>query len=119
MRWFEDRADEIMSAQSNCLYVAVLTERQLVDAGTSAEIVRAVVTWRERIAEIIRDALATRPGVEVDAADLADHLFVTFEGSYLLCRSLGDPEPMRQQLRVFRQLLTSLIAPAGSTAPSR
>ena len=45
-----------------------------------------------------------------DAHELADHLFATFEGGYLLCRSLRSPEPMRAQLRVFRQLLESLLA---------
>ena len=44
-----------------------------------------------------------------DAKELADHLFATFEGGYLLCRSLGSPEPMRAQLRVYRQLVQSLL----------
>ena len=40
LAYFEDRADEIMSAQSSCLYVSILTERQLVAAGTSEPILR-------------------------------------------------------------------------------
>ena len=111
VRHFEDLGDEIMAAQSNCLYVAVLTERQLVDDGTSDEIVRAVETWRVRIAEILKEALATAGAHDVDADALADHLFVTFEGAYLLCRSTGDSRHMRTQLATFRRLLQSLLGP--------
>lgn len=107
VRHFEEMGDDIMSAQSNCLYVAVLTERQLVADGTTDEIRRAVETWREAIAAVLREALRGRS--DVDAAALADHLWVTFEGAYLLCRSTGDPSHMRTQLGTFRQLLEALL----------
>ena len=110
VRHFEELGDEIMSAQSNCLYVAVLTERQLVDDGTSAEVARAVETWRKGVAEVLAEALGDRPGPDAEA--LADHLWVTFEGAYLLCRSTGDPSHMRRQLGVFRQLLERLLIEA-------
>ena len=47
--YFEDAADEIMSAQTSCLYVSILTERQLVLDGTSEPIEKAIVAWREGI----------------------------------------------------------------------
>jgi TetR/AcrR family transcriptional repressor of nem operon len=43
------------------------------------------------------------------AEALADHLYVTFEGSYILCRTLQDTSGMRAQLGVFRQLLEALF----------
>lgn len=43
LRIFEDTADELMAAQSSCLYVSVLTERQLVERGTSAQIEQAIL----------------------------------------------------------------------------
>ena len=110
LRFFEDAADEIIGAQSNCLYVAVLTERELVVSGTSAEIVRAVATWRAEISALLRQALADREHDGLDPEALADHLFVTFEGAYLLCRSTGDPGHMRAQLRVFRMLLENVLS---------
>ena len=36
-------------------------------------------------------------------------LFVTFEGAFLLCRSLGDPSQMRTQLRTYRLLLAAVL----------
>jgi TetR/AcrR family transcriptional regulator, transcriptional repressor for nem operon len=106
VRVFEDTADELMSAQSGCLYMSVLTERQLADTGEP--ILSAVVAWREAYAELLRAALGRRSRrVDVDA--LADNLFVTFEGAFLLCRSTGDPGHMRRQLATHRTLVQALL----------
>jgi TetR/AcrR family transcriptional repressor of nem operon len=40
---------------------------------------------------------------------LADHVFATFEGAFILARSTNDPGHMRAQLAVLRQLLTALL----------
>ena len=106
--FFEDAADEIMSAQSSCLYVSILTERQLVLDGTSEPIVKAVA----RLAGGLRRPAARRdrraaPDVDPDA--LADHVFVTFEGAFLLARATGDPGHMRAQLRTLRQLVAAVL----------
>lgn len=91
VRWFEDAAEEIMSAQSNCLYVAVLTEQQLVSNGTADLIHHAIEVWRKEIADLLT-AAATSRGLDLGDVDaLADHVFVTFEGAFLLCRSTGTP----------------------------
>jgi len=99
--YFEDRADEIMSAQTSCLYVSVLTEQQLVAAGNADLINHAIETWRAEIATLL-----TAAGLD-DADALADHVFVTFEGAFLLCRSTGKPEHMRAQLGTLRRLLAA------------
>lgn len=108
VRVFEDAADELMSAQSGCLYMSVLTERQLADTGEP--ILGAVVTWREAYAGLLRAALGRR-GRRVDVDALADSLFVTFEGAFLLCRSTGDPGHMRRQLATHRTLVQALLTP--------
>lgn len=108
-RFFEDEADELMAEQSSCLYLAVLTERQLADLGTADQIDTAVVAWRTAIAELIVAAgESSGPGSSMDPDALADHLFVTFEGAFLLCRATGNPAHMRRQLRVLRQLVESV-----------
>lgn len=108
VRFFEDGADELMSEQSSCLYISVLTERQLAGAGTGEPINGAIEAWRTAYADLLRAALADRAGaLDVDA--LADHLFVTFEGAFLLCRSTGDPGHMRRQLGAYRELVAALL----------
>ena len=109
VRHFEDAAEETMSAQSNCLYVAVLTEQQLVINGTADLITHAIEVWREEIAGLL-DAATESRGVDLgDAHALADHVFVTFEGAFLLSRSTGKPEHMRAQLGVLRRLLGAVL----------
>ena len=110
VRIFEDSADALMASQSSCLYVSVLTERQLARSGTSEPIVEAIVAWRAALSRLLRDALRERRGrdlVDVDA--LADHVFVTFEGAFILSRSMTDGGHMRAQLTVLRQLLGFLL----------
>lgn len=100
-----------LTSESACLYIAVITERDLLDEETGAHIERAIVGWRTAVADLLRKAYAARGMIDgPDPDDLADQLFVIFEGSYLMCRALGSPEPMRAQLRVFRQLVESLLA---------
>ncbi len=116
LRLFEDGADELMSEQSSCLYVAVLSERQLAQTGTSDQIVTAIEAWRSTLSRMLTEALSgprrtTETMIDTDA--LADHLFVTFEGAFLLCRSTGDAAHMRRQLTVMRQLIESLLTSAA------
>lgn len=117
LRVFEDGADELMAAQSSCLYVSVLTERQLASSGTWDQITRAVLAWRAELSRLLDDALATRAdAVPVDTNALADHVFVTFEGAFILARSMNDAGHMRAQLRVLRQLLEALLEPRPAPA---
>lgn len=107
---FVDGADELMSEQSSCLYAAMLAERQLIADGTTSAIRGAVVAWREGYATILRAALSERASApDVDADDLADHLFATFEGGFVLARALDDPGQMRSQLTVYRHLLAAAL----------
>ena len=106
--YFEDAADDLMEEQSGCLYTSILTERQLVTSGASDPITKAVMAWREGYAELLRDALAGSPD-EVDVDAVSDHVFVTFEGAFLLARTTGDPGHMRAQLRTLRVLVEALL----------
>lgn len=108
LRFFEDIADELIQEQSGCLYTSILTERELVATGASDPITKAVEVWRERYADLLREALADRQDVDVDA--VADHVWVTFEGAYLLARTTGDPDHMRRQLATLRTLVSALLA---------
>jgi TetR/AcrR family transcriptional repressor of nem operon len=117
VRYFEDMADQIVQEPTGCLYASILAERQLLQTGASDPIAKAVVVWRERYAELLRDALPGRTDVDVDA--LSDHVFVTFEGAFLLARSTGDPDHMRRQLRTLRQLLTAALAEGAPQSTRR
>ena len=110
VRIFEDGAEDLMAAQSSCLYVSILTERQLASSGTADQIEHAIRAWRTALSRLLRDALATvSDAPEVDPDALADHVFVTFEGAFILCRSTSDSAHMRAQLTVLRHLFEGLL----------
>ncbi len=109
-RFYEDRADELVAEQSGCLYATVLAERQFIGSDINRAVAGAAEAWRTALTELLAAAVAARgPDLEVDVAALADHLYTTFEGAFILCRSLGDPSAMRAQLKVYRQLLEALL----------
>lgn len=115
VRIFEDGADDLMAAQSSCLYVSILAERQLAQRGTSTQIARAILAWRTTLSHMLREALATRStSPQIDAEDLADHVFVTFEGAFILSRSMNDSRHMGAQLTVLRHLIEHLLGRSAS-----
>lgn len=108
LRYYEDGADELMAEQSGCLYATVLAAREFTGSDINRQVARAERAWRSAVVELLQPALAARP-VDVDVQALADHLYTTFEGAFILCRTLEDSTAMRAQLRIFRQLVGSLL----------
>jgi len=109
LAYFEHVASTVTEEETGCLYISVLTERQLVDAGTADQIAEVVLAWRTATAELVRAAFRGRRRPGIDAERLADHVFVTFEGAFLLSRALGEPH-LAAQLRVMRLMLAALLA---------
>ena len=107
LRYFEDMADELMLRSSR----AASTPRSSPSASClpPAHPTRSARPW-SRGARATPPCCATRcpDGADVDA--LSDHVFVTFEGAFLLARATGDPSHMRRQLRTLRELLTAALA---------
>jgi TetR/AcrR family transcriptional repressor of nem operon len=93
----------MVNEQPSCLYVSYVYERQLFEDGTNELIVAAIRAWRERIADRLRAAAeAHPPAATVDLDALADHVWATFEGAFILARAMGDPALMRRQLELVR-----------------
>jgi TetR/AcrR family transcriptional repressor of nem operon len=107
---FEDAADEMASQQPSCLYVSYIYDRQLFDDGTIDIIAGTVVAWRERLANKIREAIRDhRPTIPVDPEGLADHVYATFEGAFILARAMDDRNIMRSQLRLVREYVAMVF----------
>ncbi len=110
VRYFEDGADELLSEQSGCLYATVLAEREFMGSDINRAVAGATLAWRRAFVDLLEPALAGHSSADdVDPEALADHLYTTFEGGFILCRTMEDPSAMRAQLRVFRQLLAALL----------
>ena len=110
VRFYEDGADELMAAQTGCLFASVLAEREFTGTAINRQVAASEQAWRLAFLDLLRPALADRrPAIDLDLEALADHLFTTFEGGFILCRTLESPAAMRAQLRVFRQLLDAVL----------
>jgi TetR/AcrR family transcriptional regulator, transcriptional repressor for nem operon len=110
LRFYEDGADELMAEQTGCLFATVLAERQFIGTDMNRQIAKTQDAWRRAFVELLRPALdRRRPPIDVDPDALADHLFTTFEGGFILCRALENPSAMHDQLRTFRQLVEALL----------
>lgn len=110
VRYYEDRADELMAEQSGCLYATVLAERSMTGSEINDQVAKAARAWRDALTDLLRPALAARrPDADIDVDALADHLYTTFEGGFILCRTYTDRTAMRGQLRIYRQLLEALL----------
>ena len=110
LRFYEDGADDLLAEQSGCLYATVLAEREFTGTDINRHVARAEETWRRAFADLLCPALADRQlAIDLDLEALADHLFTTFEGGFILCRTTENPSAMREQLRIFRQLVEALL----------
>jgi len=114
LRYYEDGADELVAEQSGCLYATVLAEQQFSGSDINKAVARATVAWRTAVVGLLEPAFAVRRAKsEVDLDALADHLYTTFEGAFILMRTLEDRGAMRSQLKVMRQLVEALLRGEG------
>jgi TetR/AcrR family transcriptional repressor of nem operon len=110
LRFYEEGADALMAEQTGCLYATVLAEREFTGTAINRQVADAEEVWRRAFVDLMRPALAARGrAIDIDVEALADHQFTTFEGGFILCRTLEDPSAMRSQLRIFRQLIEALL----------
>lgn len=110
VRRFEEAADRIALDQPGCLFVSFLYERGEAGRETRDIIVAAIESWRSRI--LVKLRMAARfhpPAAEVDLESLADQVFSTFEGGFILARATGNPGSLRAQLAHLRTYLALLF----------
>lgn len=94
-----------------CLFASFLSEAGLFDADTLQIIQHAMLAWRRRVAGKLQAIMATRrPRLAVDADSLADMLTVTFEGAFVVSKTMRDPTTVARQLGHVRSYLELLFA---------
>lgn len=110
LRALEETAGEMAPDQPGCLFVSFIYEQVPETAGTHALILESIELWRERILDKLARAGAARAlGPDVDLPALADQVFTTFEGAFILARATGDPGHVRRQLAHLRHYLELLL----------
>jgi TetR/AcrR family transcriptional repressor of nem operon len=122
MRHFEQAADDLAPTQPGCLFVSFIYESQLARDGEDDVIVDSIRLWRSRLLEKLEAAAELHPpAIPVDLSSLADQIFTTFEGGFILARAMHDHSHLRAQLAHLRHYLELLFrlsprSPAASRA---
>lgn len=110
VRHFEHVADELAPTQPGCLFVSFIYESQLAGDGEDDLIATSIRHWRTRLLEKLEAAAQVHPpAIAVDLPSLADQVFSTFEGGFILARAMHDPTHLRAQLAHLRHYLELLF----------
>jgi len=110
VRLYEEAAHDIANYQPGCLFVSFIYERGPGGPRDDDLILESIELWRDRILEKLELAAETRPQLsEVDLSALADMVFSTFEGGFILARATDEPDHLRRQLAHLRHYLELLL----------
>lgn len=93
-----------------CLFASYCAEAGLFDTDTLEVIEATYLHWRQRLGRKL-DEVAVRypPTVKVSTHSLADLLTVTFEGAFIVSKTLREPAAVADQLGHYRNYLVLLF----------
>lgn len=111
---FEESMASLSEPYPGCLLASTVHEAELFDASTHERIRDSVLAWRARVRGKLEEIAAERPArLEVDLDVVADQLWSTFEGAFILSRTMQSPGAVAGQLRQYRNYLELLFADTG------
>jgi TetR/AcrR family transcriptional regulator, transcriptional repressor for nem operon len=119
---FEHSVGELAAQQPGCLFVSFIYESELGNDATADIISATIRLWRTRLLEKLQSAVAVHPpAAAVDLPSLADQVFTTFEGAFILTRAMRDPSLLPAQLAHLRHYLQLLfqLTPETPDPPRR
>ena len=95
-----------------CLLAAYDYEMQQFDEDVRTIISDEFLAWRKILTEQIeRIKLRYPPREDVDTGALADMFISTFEGAFIMSKSLRDPAITAEQLKLYRAFISTLFKP--------
>lgn len=104
--------DGLTEPYPGCLLAAYVYEMQLFDDDLLPIINREFRMSRHELTALIdRIKRQYPPHADVDSVVLADMFMSTFEGAFVLSKSLHEPDITAQQLRLYKTLVESLFSP--------
>ena len=109
---------ELHTPDPGCLYASFIYERQLGVDGAREVIEASVLAWRTRFRAKLDEVVAVHPPrIPVDLDAVADLVFSTSEGGYIMARATREPDLVRGQLLQVRTYL-ELLFEAPRAAPA-
>lgn len=110
VRLFEEQMEELTEPYPGCLFASYCYQNQMFDQETAEIVEEGLLRWRRRLGAKLRDAAEVHPTRhDVDPEALADMLTAIFEGSFILSKTLSEPEAVARQLGQYRGYLGLLF----------
>jgi TetR/AcrR family transcriptional repressor of nem operon len=95
-----------------CLLAAYVYEMQLFDADVQPIVNEEFLLTRKELSALFkRIEQRYPPRAEFDPTALADMFMSTFEGAFVLSKSLDEPDITVQQLKLYRTFIETLFKP--------
>lgn len=114
VRLFEEQMEALTDPYPGCLFASYCYQNQLFDDETAEIVEEGLLRWRRWLGAKLRDAAEAHPTRRgIDPEDLADMLTVTFEGSFILSKTLSEPGVVARQLRQYRGYVELLFGADG------
>ena len=96
-------AEEMDDPTPGCLFGSFCYESGQFGDEVHAILDKAIFSWRQEVAQLVRDAAAvTAPVRPVDPETLADLVTVVFEGAFVVARTVREPGVFAAQLTHLR-----------------
>lgn len=109
---YEELFEGLTEPYPGCLLASYVYEMQQFDDDIIPIINEEfLLSRRELVALIERITEKYPPRIPVDALALADMFMSTFEGAFVLSKSLNEPDLTAEQLRLYKTFLNALFAP--------
>ena len=108
---YEELFEDLTEPYPGCLLASYVYEMQQFDDDIIPIINEEfLLSRRELVGLIERIAEKFPPRVPVDVLALADMFMSTFEGAFVLSKSLNEPDLTAEQLRLYKTFLSALFA---------
>jgi TetR/AcrR family transcriptional repressor of nem operon len=109
---YEELFEGLEAPFPGCLLASYVYELQQFDDDIKPIISEEFLYARKELTALIKRIVGKYPPrVSVDPEALADTFMSTFEGAFILSKSLNEPEITAQQLRLYKSFVEALFCP--------
>lgn len=107
---FIDMFTGLSAPHPGCLYASYINESNLFDEGIKKNISDTILIWRDTMELLLNNILEQHDMVlDEDLHSLADTFTVIFEGSFILSKSVNEPDLTAKQLKHFKNYIQLLF----------
>jgi TetR/AcrR family transcriptional repressor of nem operon len=107
---YEELFADLTEPYPGCLLASYVYEMQQFDEEMREIINKEFLLSRKALSRLIRKIMKVHPPrAEVDVSALADMFMSTFEGAFVLSKSLGEADTTARQLRQYKNYVETLF----------